>query len=45
MKDTNILFLINKDTKAKWKQIAAENDLSLSALIVTAVNQYIKGLN
>lgn len=44
MKDSRIIFLINKSIKEDWQKIAEENGLSLSSLIITAVNQYVRGL-
>ncbi len=43
-KDSQIIFLINHTTKDNWQTIAKENNVSLSSLIITAVNQYVRGL-
>lgn len=44
MKDTQIIFRISHSTKEKWQKIAEENNISLSALLVIAMNQYVGGL-
>jgi antitoxin component of RelBE/YafQ-DinJ toxin-antitoxin module len=44
MKDTNITFRISPTTKEQWQKVAADNNLSLSALLVVAMNQYVGGL-
>lgn len=44
MKNTQIIFLINQTTKDDWKRIAEENNISLSSFIITAVNEYVRGL-
>jgi uncharacterized protein YdbL (DUF1318 family) len=43
-KDSQIIFLINQATKDDWQTIAKDNNISLSSLIITAVNQYVRGL-
>ncbi len=42
MKDSRIIFLINRHTKEYWKELAVKNNISLSSLIITAINKYAK---
>lgn len=44
MKDSNIIFRVSSTKKEEWIKLAETENLSLSAYIISIMNQYVRGL-